>query len=136
MKTVLTILITAVSLFGTTRAYAQSEIIKLEGQTVFIGIGADHELKKGMQADVYRQVEPIIHPVTKIDLGSPRVRIGRIERKKIGPNFASARIMEKYAPLKVGDLVEGLDVAPTAEEQAFFRGKYADRGVCRTGDGW
>jgi hypothetical protein len=117
MKTVLTILITVVSLFGTSRADAQSKIIKLEGKTVFIGIGLDRELKKGMQADIYRQVEPIIHPVTKVDLGSPRVRIGRIELKKIGPNFASARIMEKYVPLKVGDLVEGLDVAPTAEEE-------------------
>ncbi|HCR16923.1 MAG TPA: hypothetical protein DIU35_05520 [Candidatus Latescibacteria bacterium] len=117
MKTVLTILIAVVSLFGTTKADAQSKIIKLEGQNVFVGIGADRELKKGMQADIYRQAEPIIHPVTKVDLGSPRIRIGRIELKKIGPNFSSARIMEKYAPFKVGDLVEGLDVAPTPEEE-------------------
>ena len=117
MKKVLSILIAAVSLLSAATVYGQSKIIKLEGRVVFIGIGADRELKKGMQADVYRQVEPIIHPVTKMDLGSPRVRIGRIELKKIGPNFSSARIMETYAPLKVGDLVEGLDVAPTSEEE-------------------
>jgi hypothetical protein len=117
MKTVLSFLIAAVSLFGAATVHGQTKIIKLEGQTVFIGIGADRELKKGMQADVYRQVDPIIHPVTKKDLGSPRVRIGRIELKKIGPNFSSARVMETYIPLRVGDLVEGLDVAPTPAEE-------------------
>ncbi|MDA0746649.1 MAG: hypothetical protein O2954_09015 [bacterium] len=106
-----------VLLAGVTQVWAQAKVIKVDNQVVHVGVGGDREVKVGMQADVYRQAEPIIHPVTGANLGSPKVRIARIEIRKVGPTFSSARYIEKYVPVEVGDLVEGLEVAPTLEEE-------------------
>ncbi|MDP6777114.1 MAG: hypothetical protein QGI83_10155 [Candidatus Latescibacteria bacterium] len=106
------------------RLAAQAKVIKVEEETVHIGVGVDREVKTGTVAEIYRQTEPIIHPVTGENLGSPKVKVAEIEITKVGPTFSSGTYVVKYAPVKVGDLVEGLEVAPTAEEQ--MRSEVAD----------
>ena len=103
---------------------AQAKVIKVEEETVHIGVGMDREVKVGTVAEIYRQTEPIIHPVTGENLGSPKVKVAEIEIAKVGPTFSSGSYVVQYAPVKVGDLVEGLEVAPTPEEQV--RSEVAD----------
>ena len=106
------------------RLAAQAKVIKVEEGTVHIGVGVDRDVKAGTVAEIYRQTEPIIHPVTGENLGSPKVKVAEIEITKVGPTFSAGNYVVQYAPVKVGDLVEGLDVAPTAEEQV--RSEVAD----------
>ena len=105
-------LILATALYG-----AQAVVIKADEKTVRVDVGADREIEEGMAADVYRQTEAIIHPVTGEDLGSPKVKIARIEIREVGPNFSVGRYVVRYAPVRPGDLVEGLEAAPSPEEQ-------------------
>ncbi|MDP6947142.1 MAG: S1 RNA-binding domain-containing protein, partial [Myxococcota bacterium] len=57
-----------------------------EEETVHIGVGVDREVKTGTVAEIYRQTEPIIHPVTGENLGSPKVKVAEIDldRRRIG----------------------------------------------------
>jgi len=97
-------------------ADAQVKIIKVDDRTVYVDVGADRAIQEGMKADVYRQAEPVIHPVTGENLGSPRVKIARLEVTKVGPTFSACGVLEQFAPVRSGDLVEGLEIAPTAED--------------------
>ena len=102
----------ATSLYG-----AQAKVVKVEGKTVHLDVGSDRGMEVGMLADIYRQAEPIIHPVTGENLGSPRVKIGRIEIRKVEPTSAMGTILNQYAPVLPGDTAEGIDIDPTPEEQ-------------------
>ncbi len=107
-----------VILAGATQLYgAEAKVIKADDNMVQIGMGLDREVKEGMIADVYRQAVPIIHPVTGENLGSPSVKIARIEIWKVEPTTATGRYLSRYAPVQMGDLVIGLEVAPSAEEK-------------------
>jgi hypothetical protein len=95
----------------------QAKIISSDGRTVKIGAGVDRGVRVGMLAEIYRQSAPLIHPVTGENLGNPKVKIARVEVVKVGAVTAEAVFVEHYAPVQPGDIVESIEVAPTAEDQ-------------------
>ena len=95
----------------------QARIISSDDRTVKIGAGVDRGVRVGMLAEIYRQSAPLIHPVTGENLGNPKVKIARVEVVKVGAVTAEAVFIEHYAPVQPGDIVESIEVAPTAEDQ-------------------
>lgn len=95
----------------------QAKILSSDGRTVKIGAGVDRGVRVGMLAEIYRQSAPLIHPVTGENLGNPKVKIARVEVVKVGAVTAEAVFVEHYAPVQPGDIVESIEVAPTAEDQ-------------------
>jgi hypothetical protein len=95
----------------------QARIISSDDRTVKIGAGVDRGVRVGMLAEIYRQSAPLIHPVTGENLGNPKVKIARVEVVKVGAVTAEAVFIEHYAPVQAGDIVESIEVAPTAEDQ-------------------
>ena len=102
----------ATSLYG-----AQAKVVKVKEKAVHIDVGSDRGIEVGMLADIYRQAEPIIHPVTGENLGSPRVKIGRIEIRKVESTSAVGYLLNQYAPVLPGDTAEGIEIDPTPEEE-------------------
>jgi len=95
----------------------QGKVLLADSRTVTIDIGADRELRPGMEADIYRETEPIIHPQTKENLGRHRVRIARIRVDKVDTNTSVGLYLERFATVRNGDIVQGLSLAPTYEEE-------------------
>lgn len=95
----------------------QAKVLEADDQNIKIGAGVDRGVRQGMLAEVYRQAAPLIHPQTRENLGSPKVKIARIEITKVGAVSSEGRFIENYAPVQSGDIVESIEVAPTDEDQ-------------------
>jgi hypothetical protein len=70
-----------------------------------------------MEADVYRETEPIIHPHTGENLGRHKVLIARIRIRRVETTTSVGSYIVRYAPVRIGDRAEGLEVAPTETEE-------------------
>ncbi len=95
----------------------QAKVLMSDDRMVKIAAGVDRGVRIGMLAEIYRQSAPLIHPVTGENLGNPKVKIARVEVIKVGAVTAEAKFIEHYAPVQPGDIVESIEVAPTAEDQ-------------------
>ena len=95
----------------------QAQVLSADDNTIKIGAGVDRGVRVGMLAEIYRQAAPLIHPVTGEDLGSPKVKIARIEITSVGAVSSEGRFVENYAPVEAGDVIESIEVAPTEEDQ-------------------
>jgi len=96
---------------------ASAKVVRLEGKTVEIDIGATRGIELGMRADVLTEAGGIVHPVTGEDYGAQRVKIGELEIREVRAETAIGQLMVVYAPVKVGDIVDGLIAIPSAEER-------------------
>lgn len=105
-------------LTGSTVLYgAKARVIKVQEKMIHLDLGSERGVQVGMLADIYRQTKTIFHPVTGENLGSPRVKIGRIEIRKVEPMSAVGYLVNQYANVFPGDLAEGIKIAPTIEEK-------------------
>ncbi len=95
----------------------QAKVLSSDDSNIKIGAGVDRGVRVGMLAEIYRQAAPLIHPVTGENLGSPKVKIARIEITSVGAVSSEGRFVENYAPVEAGDVVESIEVAPTEEDQ-------------------
>lgn len=95
----------------------QATVLSADDNTIKIGAGVDRGVRVGMLAEIYRQAAPLIHPKTGENLGSPKVKIARIEITSVGAVSSEGRFVENYAPVEAGDVVESIEVAPTEEDQ-------------------
>lgn len=113
----LTALVAALVILPERADAGQAKVLMADDRMVKIGAGVDRGVRLGMLAEIYRQSAPLIHPVTGENLGNPKVKIARIEVTKVGAVSAEAKFVEHYAPVQPGDIVESIEVAPTAEDQ-------------------
>jgi hypothetical protein len=107
----------AITFLPTSADAGQAKILMADDRMVKIGAGVDRGVRIGMLAEIYRQSAPLIHPVTGENLGNPKVKIARVEVIKVGAVTAEGKFVEYYAPVQPGDIVESIEVAPTAEDQ-------------------
>lgn len=108
-------------------------VARADRQTVRLPAGTSKGLKTGMWLEVFRQEEPIIHPVTGEALGAPRVKIAEVQVTKAFRTTAVGKITMSYAPIAAGDIVREAGAVPmepsatpasrpSAERQTMSRG--------------
>jgi hypothetical protein len=95
----------------------QAKVLMADDRMVKIAAGVDRGVRVGMLAEIYTQGANLVHPVTGEAYGNPKVKIARIEVIKVGAVTAEGKFLEYYAPVQPGDIVESIEVAPTAEDQ-------------------
>ena len=95
----------------------QAKVLMADDRMVKIAAGVDRGVRVGMLAEIYTQGANLVHPVTGEAYGNPKVKIARIEVVKVGAVTAEGKFLEHYAPVQPGDIVESIEVAPTAEDQ-------------------
>jgi len=113
----LTILTAVVVLLPQVVFAGQAKILMSDDRMVKIDAGVDRGVSIGMLAEIYTQGSTLVHPVTGETYGNPKVKIARIEIVKVGAVTAEGKFIEHYAPVQPGDIVESIEVAPTAEDQ-------------------
>ena len=113
----MTAMLTVLAILPDSAQAGEAKVLMSDDRTIKIGAGVDRGVRIGMLAEIYRQVAPLIHPITGENLGTPKVKIARIEIVKVGAVTAEGKFLEHYAPVRPGDIVESIEVAPTAEDQ-------------------
>lgn len=96
-------------------------VMNVEGQKVFINLGAKDSVKIGMRFTILREGATFIHPVTKKPLGKVESYIGKIEIKEVSSDLSIGIVLE-------GDVKEG-DKVRISEKQInilFCQSKDAD----------
>ena len=82
-------------------------VVKLSGDRVIIDLGSHNHLKRRMKVIVYREGEPIVHPVTGKVLGQETEELGEAVVEKVFEEMAEAPLKEaaKASAIRVGDKV-------------------------------
>lgn len=95
-------------------------IVKKRESTVLIDLGASGGLQPGMEFIVFKEGEAIKHPKTGEVLDVEQIRTGKIKIVEIGPNTATADIVdvEPNQEIRYGQLVQSIrkQVIPTKEK--------------------
>ncbi|MGE4319594.1 MAG: hypothetical protein AB7E96_11920 [Deferribacterales bacterium] len=88
-------------MFGKISGY----VVSAEGESVYTDLGRDKGAYKGMVAKVYRENEPIIHPITGQILGNKKIYVGDMVLDDVQEKFSTGRLTVQQRAPKQGDIV-------------------------------
>jgi hypothetical protein len=80
-------------------------VVKIDGNTLYIDMGLSHGIRKGTKCIVFREGEPIRHPVTGEILGKKVTKLGELIVIQSQDKMAEGKPVETEEGLKVGDKV-------------------------------
>ncbi len=83
----------------------QGYVVKVEGDMLYIDMGLSQGIRKGTKCIVFREGEPIKHPVTGEILGKKVTKLGEIVVIQSQDKLAEGKSVESEEGLKVGDKV-------------------------------
>ncbi|MGE5315271.1 MAG: CsgG/HfaB family protein [Acidobacteriota bacterium] len=84
---------------------AEGVVVKIDEDELYIDIGINQGVRKGTKCVVFREGDPIQHPVTGEVLGKKVTRLGELIVVQVQEKVASLRAIETEQALKVGDKV-------------------------------
>ena len=74
----------------------QGVVIKAEGENITIDMGTEKGIRKFMKGIIYREGEPIIHPVTGKVIGKQIKTICEIQFTDVFPSYSIARVTKHF----------------------------------------
>ena len=80
-------------------------VVQVEDTTIFIDIGSDKGIKKGLKVVVYREGEPIKNPVTGEVLGKKIIHVCEAVARVVQPKLTECHIVKSTETPRVGDRV-------------------------------
>jgi TolB-like protein len=69
-------------------------VIKVEGNRLTLDLGSAHNVRKGMKCHVYREGEPIVHPVTNQVIGKAIVEVCEAQLLEVFESYAIATVVK------------------------------------------
>ena len=72
-------------------------VVGASGQIVFLDLGKESRIKEGMRCILFKEGEPLVHPVTGKSLGSPVIELGRAVILAVHEEYCEAEIPEVLA---------------------------------------
>ncbi len=69
-------------------------VIKVEGDRLTLDLGSAHNVRKGMKCHVYREGEPIVHPVTNQVIGRAIVEVCEVQLQEVFESYAIAAVVK------------------------------------------
>lgn len=69
-------------------------VIKVEGERLTLDLGRTHNVRKGMKCHVYREGEPIVHPVTNQVIGKAIDELCEIQLQEVFESYAIATVVK------------------------------------------
>jgi len=79
-------------------------VVSLEGDTVYTDLGRDKGVYPGMIIKIYRESEPIKHPITGEVLGNKKVYIGDLKINDVQDKISTGTLINKQRDVQKGDL--------------------------------
>jgi hypothetical protein len=80
-------------------------VVSAENNSLITDLGRSKGVYNGMQLKIYRESEPIIHPVTKQVLGNKKIYVGDITITNVEDAYSDAKITSVTRTVKPGDIV-------------------------------
>jgi hypothetical protein len=80
---------------------AEGLVVQVKGKRMILDIGAETKVKKGMRLIVFKEGEPILHPVTGKVLGADVEELGHGRIETVQPQMSYAEILEKEAEARI-----------------------------------
>jgi hypothetical protein len=99
----------------------------IEGEVVFIQLEPGKEVQAGDRFSIVRLGKPVIHPVTRINLGTLVLMPGELVILERKDEVAVAKIHKSFIPVLPGDMI--LPVQPILPEAARIRTQKKMEGV-------
>ena len=69
----------------------EGTVVSLDGDQIFLDLGADSGARAGQELTVYRKGEPFHHPLTGKPLGRHEEHLGYAQIQRVFPQFSEAR---------------------------------------------
>lgn len=80
-------------------------VVSIDGNNIVTDLGRDKGVYKGMHLKIYRNSEPIIHPITKQVLGNKKIFIGDVEITDVFDKYSNAKVSKLTRSVKPGDII-------------------------------
>ncbi len=80
-------------------------VVNVEPGAISIDLGRDTGTRKGTRCIVFREGKPIVHPVSGAILGKRVQKLGELIVTDVQDKMATARFLDREAPVQVGDKV-------------------------------
>jgi hypothetical protein len=80
-------------------------VVSVDGDSVYTDFGRDKGIFKGMTMKVFRENEPIVHPITKQVLGNKKIYIGDLKVSDVFDNYSTAVMTKQQRAVKTGDII-------------------------------
>jgi len=84
---------------------AEGIIVRIDADELYINIGSTQGVRKGTKCVVFREGDPIHHPVTGEVLGRKVTRLGELLVVQVQDRLASMKTLETEQAFIVGDKV-------------------------------
>ena len=72
-------------------------VVRASGKKIFLDLGKESRIKEGMRCILFKEGEPLVHPITGKILGPPAVELGRAIIQTVHEGYCEAEIQEVMA---------------------------------------
>lgn len=79
----------------------EGRVVKSKGKEVYIDRGAYSKMKKEMKIIIFREGEPLLHPITGKNLGCDTVELAEARIEKVLDNFSIGKILNRSAGVEI-----------------------------------
>lgn len=79
----------------------EGRVVKSEGKKVYIDRGAQNKIKKEMKVIIFREGEPLLHPITGNNLGCDSWELAEARIERVLDNFSVGKILSSSAEVKI-----------------------------------
>ena len=76
-------------------------VVKSEGKRVYIDRGAQNKIKKEMKVIIFREGEPLLHPITGKNLGCDAVELAEARIERVLDNFSVGKVLSSSNAVKI-----------------------------------
>ena len=76
-------------------------VVKSEGKKVYIDRGAQNKIKKEMKVIIFREGEPLLHPITGKNLGCDAVELAEARIERVLDNFSVGKVLSSSDAVKI-----------------------------------
>jgi len=80
-------------------------VVSVEDGMLYTDFGRDKGIFKGMIMKIYRENEPIIHPITKQVLGNKKIYVGDIKVSEVFDKYSTGIMVKEQRSVKAGDII-------------------------------
>jgi hypothetical protein len=79
----------------------EGRVVKSKGKKVYIDIGSQSGVKREMKVIVFREGEPLLHPITGKSLGCDTLELAEVRIASVFDNFSIGNVLNHPAAAKI-----------------------------------
>lgn len=76
---------------------SEGTVVRVTGKKVYLDLGKESRIKEGMRCIIFKEGEPLVHPITGKAIGSPMVELGRARILAAHEGYSEAEIQQVLA---------------------------------------